>query len=45
MGRYEEALADLSQAIDLDPTSDWAIASRGETYRAGLTEEKPWKPR
>ena len=33
MGRYEEALADFSRAIELDPGNAWAIAVRGETYR------------
>ena len=32
-GRYEEALADLDRAIELDPTAAWAIISRGRTYR------------
>ena len=34
MRRYGEALADLDRAIGLDPSKDWAIASRGETYLA-----------
>ena len=34
MGRYDEALADLNRAIELDPSRDWIIADRGETYRA-----------
>ena len=34
MERYEEALADFGRAIDLDPEYAWAIASRGQTYRA-----------
>ena len=33
MGRYDEALADLSRAIELDPGYAWAIAGRGQTYR------------
>jgi tetratricopeptide (TPR) repeat protein len=33
MGRYEQALADFDKAIELDPSYDWAIAHRGETYR------------
>jgi tetratricopeptide (TPR) repeat protein len=33
MGRYEEAVADLTRAIDLDPELAWAVAERGETYR------------
>ena len=34
MERYDEALADYSRAIELDPEEAWVIASRGETYRA-----------
>jgi tetratricopeptide (TPR) repeat protein len=38
--RYDEALTDLTRAIDLDPKSDRAIADRGETYQAmGRYEE------
>jgi tetratricopeptide (TPR) repeat protein len=33
LGRYEEALADFTRAIDLDSKSSGAIAHRGETYR------------
>jgi regulator of sirC expression with transglutaminase-like and TPR domain len=33
MKRYEDALADLSRAIELKPDYDWAIANRGVTYR------------
>ena len=33
MGRYDEALADLNHAIELDPGYAWAIGSRGQTYR------------
>jgi tetratricopeptide (TPR) repeat protein len=33
MGRYEDAVADLTRAIQLDPELAWAIAERGETYR------------
>ena len=33
MGRYDEALADFTRAIELDPEDAWTIASRGETYR------------
>ena len=33
MERYDEALTDLNRAIELDPSADWAIADRGETYR------------
>lgn len=32
MGRYEEALQDFNQAIEIDPKYPWAIASRGQTY-------------
>jgi tetratricopeptide (TPR) repeat protein len=30
MGRYEQALANFNQAIELNPQSDWAIAHRGQ---------------
>jgi tetratricopeptide (TPR) repeat protein len=33
MERYDEALADLSRVIELDPSAGWALAARGETYR------------
>ncbi len=33
MERYEEAPADFTRAIELDPAYGWAIAHRGETYR------------
>ena len=33
MGRYEEALADFTRAIDLHSDYSWAIAARGQTYR------------
>lgn len=33
MGRYEKAVADFSQTIDLAPDTDPAIAVRGEAYR------------
>jgi tetratricopeptide (TPR) repeat protein len=33
MGRYQDAVTDLSRAIDLDPGLAWAFAERGETYR------------
>ena len=33
MARYEEAVTDLTRAIDLDPGLAWAITERGETYR------------
>jgi tetratricopeptide (TPR) repeat protein len=29
----QQALTDFNRAIELDPTYDWAIAHRGETYR------------
>jgi tetratricopeptide (TPR) repeat protein len=32
MGKYDEALADLDRAIELDDTMDWVFASRGETH-------------
>jgi tetratricopeptide (TPR) repeat protein len=32
MRRYDEALADLSRAIELDPGDAWAIAGRGQVY-------------
>jgi tetratricopeptide (TPR) repeat protein len=31
--RYDDALADFSRAIELDPKRIWAIAHRGATYR------------
>lgn len=34
MERYEEALADLSRAIELDPNDADSFAERGMTYRA-----------
>jgi tetratricopeptide (TPR) repeat protein len=38
--RYAEAIRDLTQAVELDPSSTWAIAIRGWTYRsAGRYEE------
>ena len=33
MARYEEAVADLTRAIGLDPGYAWAFGERGETYR------------
>ena len=33
MERYDEALADLTRAIELDPEKAWYVASRGRTYR------------
>ncbi len=33
MGKFEDALADLSRAIELDDKYAWAIAIRGVTYR------------
>ena len=33
MGRCDEALADYSRAIELDPGFQWAIVNRGVTYR------------
>jgi tetratricopeptide (TPR) repeat protein len=32
-GRYDEALADYTRAIELDPSDAWAIAERGQTCR------------
>ena len=34
----EEALADFGRAIELSPEYAWAIASRGQTYRAASPE-------
>jgi tetratricopeptide (TPR) repeat protein len=34
MERYDEALADLNRAIELDPSAGWAIGSRGQTFQA-----------
>ena len=34
MERYDEALADYSRAIELDPEEAWVIASHGAPYRA-----------
>jgi tetratricopeptide (TPR) repeat protein len=34
MERYDEALADLNRAIELDPSYAWAIGSHGQTYQA-----------
>jgi tetratricopeptide (TPR) repeat protein len=31
--RYDEAIADLNRAIELDGDYKWAISNRGETYR------------
>ena len=42
MGRYDEALADFNRAIELDPSSAWAIAGRGETYRAWGATTTRW---
>jgi tetratricopeptide (TPR) repeat protein len=33
MGRYEEALSDLTRAIELNPSYAWAVAHRGAIYR------------
>ena len=33
MERYDEAIADLTQAITLKPDDEWALAWRGVTYR------------
>ena len=34
MGRIDEALSDLTRAIELDPDNSSVIANRGETYRS-----------
>ena len=31
--RYDDSLADLTRAIELDEKYAWAIANRGEAYR------------
>ena len=33
MERYDDALADFTRAIQLDPEDAWYVTSRGETYR------------
>jgi tetratricopeptide (TPR) repeat protein len=33
VGRYDDALADFSRAIELDPESSWSFTRRGDTYR------------
>jgi tetratricopeptide (TPR) repeat protein len=33
LARYEEAVADLSRAVELDPEDTGALAERGEAYR------------
>jgi tetratricopeptide (TPR) repeat protein len=33
MRRYEEAIADFNEALDLNPKLPWTLAARGETYR------------
>ena len=33
MGRYDDALADFTRAIELDPRDAGALASRAQTYR------------
>jgi len=33
LDRHEEALEDLSRAIEMDPEFAWALAERGEAYR------------
>jgi tetratricopeptide (TPR) repeat protein len=34
LSRYDEAIADFSRAIELDPGNFWYISNRGESYRA-----------
>ncbi len=34
MKRYDEALTDFNDAIELNPKLTWAIACRGDTYRS-----------
>ena len=41
LGRYEDALADFSRAIELDPENAGVAAERGGTYRL----MKRWKTR
>ncbi|MGY6026903.1 tetratricopeptide repeat protein [Streptomyces spinosirectus] len=33
MRRYEAAIADFNEALDLNPKLSWTLAARGETYR------------
>jgi hypothetical protein len=33
MGRYDDALTDFNQAIELASESDWALAHRGHIHR------------
>jgi tetratricopeptide (TPR) repeat protein len=43
MKRYEEALKDFDQAIELNPKYHWAIAHRGKTYRSMKRYEEALK--
>ncbi|MFC9163728.1 tetratricopeptide repeat protein, partial [Streptomyces fungicidicus] len=39
-GRYEQAIADLTAALELDPTHTWALADRGHAHQqAGHYEQ------
>ncbi|MFB6837981.1 tetratricopeptide repeat protein, partial [Streptomyces sp. NPDC056361] len=39
-GRYDEAVADLTAALELDPTFAWALGTRGEVHQqAGRYDE------
>ncbi|MFJ8563111.1 tetratricopeptide repeat protein, partial [Streptomyces microflavus] len=32
-GRYDQAITDLTAALELDPTDAWALAARGQAHR------------
>lgn len=40
MGRYEESLADLDKALQLDPKMAWGFLVRGVAYRAAKRHEE-----